>query len=415
MTRQIRYYFIAALIVAAALVTAAPAAARSTHSDRAHACLRRIPVKHGHLSRYACVATAAPHSPDLASSATATSKNTTSPLSGPLVVGLDASVIGWVNMAPRFDQVASATHVTWMRQEFDWSTIEPQPGVFNFATYDQFVLLAAQHGVHLLPLLVDTPSWDGASWNTIPSDPSAYASYVAAVVGRYGPHGSFWTQYPSLAGYAIQTFEIWNEPYYSNGNDGDYDPAAYANLVKAAAIAGRAVAPTAHFLLAAENEGEQVGSTWVWWVDALYQAVPDLNKYFNGIAVHPYGDDLTNVTYPTPGQAYNGYEQVRRIETIRQEFVDHGAASKPLWITEIGWPTCTSGSDRCTTPAGQAANLSTVFNYVHTTWASYTQAIFVYSYDDCGTDSSNPEDDYGLAYNNDVPKPALSVFLANEQ
>ena len=28
---------------------------------------------------------------------------------------------------------------------------------------------------------------------------------------------------------------------------------------------------------------------WQWWTDALYQAVPDLNNYFDGVAVHPYG------------------------------------------------------------------------------------------------------------------------------
>jgi hypothetical protein len=315
-------------------------------------------------------------------------------------------------MAGRFDQVASQTGTKWMRQEFVWSTIEPQRGVFDFSYYDQFVLLAAQHNVHLLPLLIDTPGWDGATWNTIPADPSAYAAYAAAVVGRYGPHGSFWAKHPDLTSYAIHTFEIWNEPYYDNGNNGDYNPARYANLVKAAALAGRAVDPSARFMLAAENQAQKVGSNWVWWTDALYQAVPDLNNYFDGIAVHPYGTDLTNLSYPTPGQAYNGYEQIRRVEAIHQEFGNHGATDKPLWITESGWPTCTSGSDRCTTEAGQAANLSTIFKYAHTTWKSYVQAVFVYSYDDARPDSTNPENDYGLAYNNGTPKAALNVFTA---
>ena len=346
------------------------------------------------------------------STTTTASPAPTAPTSGGLIVGLDASVMGWTDMTGRMNQVVSQTHPKWMRQEFDWSQIEPSRGVYNFSSYDQFMLLNAQNGVHVLPMLMDTPSWEGPSWSTIPSDPTDYAAFVAAIVNRYGPHGSFWTAHPSLAGYAVQTFEIWNEPYYDTFNNGNYDPGTYARLVKAAVIAGRAADSGARFLLAADNQGTTVNSTWVWWVDALYQAVPDLNNYFDGVAVHPYGSDLTNLTIPTPGVAYDGYDQVRRLESIRQQFVSHGASDKPLWITEIGWPTCSSGSSRCTTAAGQAADLTTLFNYARTSWQSYVQAIFVYGCQDNGSDSSNPENDYGLVDYNGNAKPALSVFEA---
>jgi polysaccharide biosynthesis protein PslG len=329
-----------------------------------------------------------------------------------LAIGLNASVAGWSTMSSRLNQVLSASGTKWLREQFQWSQIEPQPGTFDFSRYDQYMLLTAQHGVHVLPLLFDAPSWAGPASSAIPADPSAYAAFVAAVVGRYGSHGSFWTAHPALAGYRIHTFELWNEPYYDNGDDGDYDPGRYARLVKAAAIAGRQADPDAHFLLAAETQTVRVGSNWVWWVDALYQAVPDLNSYFDGVAVHPYGTNLTNLSFPAPGRAYGGFEQIRRVQAIHQQFANHGAVNKPLWITEIGWPTCASGSERCTTPAGQAADLATVFNYAHTTWKSFVHAVFVYSYDDYSPDSTDPEHDYGLAYNNDTPKPALAVFKA---
>ncbi|MBV9605435.1 MAG: beta-galactosidase [Solirubrobacterales bacterium] len=401
MTRRIASILITALALAALLGGAASASAKPK-SSKHHSCPTAKARRAHHARSRRCRANRhIRHS----------ARNSIDSSTG-LVVGLNASVAGWSTMSARLDQVLSASGTKWLREQFEWSQIEPAPGTFDFSRYDQYMLLTAQRGVHVLPLLFDAPSWAGAAWNAIPADPSAYAAFVAAVVGRYGPNGTFWAAHPALAGYAIQTFELWNEPYYDNGDNGDYDPGRYARLVKAAAIAGRQADPAARFLLAAENQSQLVGSDWTWWIGAMYQAVPDLNNYFDGIAVHPYGTNLTNLSFPRAGQAYDGYDQIRRVQAIHQEFAVHNAANKPLWVTEIGWPTCTSGSPRCTTTAGQAAKLTTVFNYAHTSWKNFVHAVFVYTYDDASPDSSNPENDYGLTYNNGSPKPALAVFKA---
>jgi hypothetical protein len=324
---------------------------------------------------------------------------------GGLVVGLDANTAGWGGdgTADRLDQVVSQTGAKWLREDFQWSKVEPAHGTFDFSYYDHFMLLAAQKGVHILPLLDSTPSWAGASWNTIPADPSDYARFVAAVVGRYGPHGSFWTEHPELHAYAIGTFELWNEPYFDSSNAGHYDPPRYAALVKAAATAGRAVDRSAKYLLAAEITGRQIGARYVSWIDALYQAVPDLGKYFDAVAIHPYGRDITGLT----GQAY---DQMRRTEVLHNAFLSHGATDKPFWITEIGWPTCTQGSDRCVNEAQQAASITALFNYLHTTWASFVKAAFVYHYEDFGANPADSENFYGLTRFDHTPKPALSIF-----
>ena len=287
------------------------------------------------------------------------------------MVGLNANVSGWggASTAGRLDEVTSATHTKWLREEFRWDTIEPSPGHFDFSYYDHFMLLAAQHGMHVLPLLYETPSWAGAG-SSDPSDPTAFAQYVAAVIGRYGANGSFWAENPSLRGSAIQTWEIWNEPFFSSGNNGSYDPASYARLIKAAAIAGRTADPSAQFLIASEmHSARDSNGNWQWWTDALYQAVPDLNNYFDGVAVHAYGTNTTTLTPMVAGQPYNNYDRMRRIEDIHQQFLTHGATHKPFWITEIGWSTCTD-SPNCVTPTQQAANLSTLFADLHGSWAT---------------------------------------------
>ena len=337
-----------------------------------------------------------------------------SAVSGGLVVGLNANASGWggSSTGDRLDLVTSGTGARWLREEFDWATIEPRQGVFDFSYYDHFMLLAAQRGLRILPVLYDTPSWAGASYNAIPSNPAAFAQYVAAVVGRYGTNGSFWVQNPTLKGSAVGTWEMWNEPYLGSGDNGDYDPGAYARLVKAAAIAGRAVDPHAKFLMAAEMQSARdANGDWQWWVDALYQAVPDLNNYFDGVAMHDYGNDVSTLNPMIPGQPYNNYGHILRIENLRQQFVDHGGQDKPFWLTEVGWSTCSDGNSSCVTQAQQASNLQTLFNDIHNSWSSWVQAAFVYNYGD-GGDPTTIQDAYGLTNLNGTPKPALTIFRA---
>jgi hypothetical protein len=334
-----------------------------------------------------------------------------------LIVGLIAGTAQWgdAGMAERLNKVVSMSDAKWLREGFYWSRIEPTPGRFTFAHYDRFVLLAARHRVHLLAQLYVAPRWAAPTSNAVPANPAAYASYVAAVVRRYGPHGTLWRSHPKLADYAVQTFELWNEAYYTNGNGGDYDPARYAYLVKGASSAGRAADPAARFLIGAEMQGELVRSEWVWWVDAMYRAVPDLNNYFDGVAVHPYGHDITHLAAAIRRQPYYGYGQMRRIELIRGQFVKHGAAAKQFWATEVGWPTCARGTDRCVTPARQLTSLETLIRYSRTIWRNYVRAVFIYYFDDVGANSASPDNDYGLTYFNHRPKPALRAFRSFAQ
>ena len=337
------------------------------------------------------------------SSSTTTSSQTTS--SGGVIVGLvaNASAYGGDGTAGRLDQISNQTGSRWLREDFLWATIEPTNGSYDFTYYDHFMLLAAQKGLHILPVLDGTPTWVAPHENDIPTDPTTYAAFTAAVVNRYGPHGTFWTQNPQYAAYALTTYEIWNEPYYPGGSDNTYDPARYANLIKAAATAGRTADPTTKYLLAADvDAGQQTGSTWTNWVDALYQALPTLNNYFDAVAIHPYGTNTTTLTGI-------GDDQIRRTELIHQAFTNHNATNKPLWITEVGWPTCTQGP-LCVSTTQQATNTTTLFNYIHTTWAPYIKAVFLFNYQDYGGDPTNSEDNYGLIDQNNTPKPANAIF-----
>jgi hypothetical protein len=329
------------------------------------------------------------------------------------VVGIISGTAGFGDSAVtgRIRQVARQTHAKWLRVSVLWNQIEPRRGVFRFRHYDNVILAIARNHQHALALLNNAPRWAAPATIAVPSDPSAYAEFVAAVAHRYGPGGTLWAAHPKLAAYAINTFDLWNEPYYPNGNNGVYAPGRYARLVRAAGAAGHAAAPGAKFLMAAEMQSSYTGGRWVWWVDQLYRAVPNLNSYFDGVSVHPYGHDIRHRSPAITGHAYYGYQQMRRIELIRNQFIHHGAGNKPFWATEVGWPTCRAGSSRCVSTSGQAASLRALLHYSRTIWRNYMRGVFIYYYDDARGSTANPDNDYGLTYRNHRPKPSLQVFV----
>ena len=326
------------------------------------------------------------------------------PHSGALRIGVNADTQGWGSqMGSRQDSVASSG-ARWLREQFDWSVIEPARGQYDWSRYDQLELTSAQRGFTVLPLLMRAPSWAEPSWNTIPDDPSAYADFVAHVVARYGPGGDFWAAHPELADHAPQYFELLNEPYYPQYSAGRIDPGRYARLVKAAGQAGKAANPRAKFVAAAESDVKPTGSSdWVSWTDAMYDAVPDLNSYFDAVAVHPYSKNRP------PDAPIGGYihDKFQRIATIHEHFADHGAADKPLWLTEAGWSTCADPGQECVSEEEQAAYTTKLFSMVRGVYRDFVGAVFLYRTSDLGpTGSSDAEQNFGLTHEDGTPKPA---------
>jgi|Tabmets5t2r1_1033131.scaffolds.fasta_scaffold24080_2 hypothetical protein len=303
--------------------------------------------------------------------------------------------------------IAAEAGAGWLREELDWNVIEPRNDVWDWTRYDYVIEQAALRGMRVLPLLNGSASWAAASWNRFPENFAEFAEYVAAVTARYGPGGLFWRERPALAALAPSHFEIWNEPYIEYFSVDRVDPARYAKLVRAAVSAGRVANPDARFLLAADTFYTEAPGDYRNWIDGMYAAVPDLNAYFDAVAIHPYSAGLSPDTY-SPG---NGTRwQFRRIEEMRARFVAHGASSKRFWITELGWATCTEHED-CVSEARQAEYLARAFDYAKGPHAAFVEALFVYHLNDWGpADQSNKEYWFGLLRKDGSRKPAFRVL-----
>ncbi len=322
----------------------------------------------------------------------------------PLTIGIVANTQGWGQHAGTLQDKVMQTGVRWLREEIGWDTVETARGQYDWSNYDALYTAAAQRGLHILPLILGTPGWAGPSPQTLPIDPSAYASFVAAVVRRYGTGGTFWAAHPELTAAPSVQFELWNEPW----NAPNASAATYARLVAAAGAAAHAADPAAQVLLDDDITAQTVNGHSASWTDAMYAAVPNLNQFFDVVAIHPYGGTLTAKT----DDVYGRFRL--EMEDVRSDMVDHGATDKPFWLTEIGWSTCAAGpAGHCFSEADQATFITQLFALVHTTYSSYVRGVFIYHYNDQPNGSpSDPEAYFGLTRADGSHKPAYAAFQA---
>jgi hypothetical protein len=136
-----------------------------------------------------------------------------------------------------------------------------------------------------------------------------------------------------------------------------------------------------------------------WWA-GVTAADPNINDYYDGIYVHPYGGNSD----PTQSALGN-----------RAQVTDaHDTTGKPVWVTEIGWPTAVgqpaTGDSLQWTDTQQAANIYNFVNWARST--GYVASVLIFGYQDYGTN-----DWYGVETSNGTKKPGWTALAeaANQQ
>lgn len=295
--------------------------------------------------------------------------------------------------------VAQRAGASLVREDFDWGTIEPRPGRFDWRTTDVVVETAAARGLTVLPIVAGRPGWARAG------DGEAFGRFVGMAARRYGPGGGFFTRGRGPRGPSIEWWELLNEPYEQANPD--YVPAdRYARLVRDAVPVARSLAPGARFLLSGEAQYETPGGEEREdWMTELFAAVPGLGSAFDGVAVHSYGES------PAPYDANGGRAQSSRLERIHAGLAGRGLGERPIWVTEVGWSTCTR-SDECVAPSEQALRIAAFLRLARTRWSAYVRAVVVYQLREAPI-GRRPQDYtryYGLLDGSYRPKPALAAF-----
>lgn len=309
-----------------------------------------------------------------------------------LYFGINANTRAWETPGEEQDLVAE-TGASWLREDFEWEVVEPANDEWKWADTDELFQDAAERGMEILPILNSPPCWavpketdPEECWETWPVGNAEYAEFTAEAVKRYGPSGDFWDERPLLDGdLAPRYWEVWNEPYYPSFTNGEVDPARYASLFKAAAIAGDEANSGTDYLIEsvvdATVDPEIDPKGWVHWAEEIVDAEPTIGNYIDGIAIHPYPESHDPTYEPE-----NGTDASFRNTDINYERWLEEGINRPIWITETGYSSCNDGVVRCVPGLTQTAReekkaewLAELFDELGKDEYAFVHAVFLYN------------------------------------
>ena len=202
-----------------------------------------------------------------------------------------------------YDMMALAG-LGYVRSDFDWYQCQrAKGGAWDFAKFDKTVDDAAARGVTVLPILYGIPKWAYPAYAHLDD----FRDYIRTTVSHFGMK--------------MPVVEIWNEQNIP-GFWKDPNPTNYLAVLKAAYETVKSVEPRVRVSFGG-TAGVPFG-----FIEEVYKLGGA--KYFDILSIHPY-------SHPAPPE---GREDAQ-IDKLREIMARYGDAEKPIWITELGWPTHT--------------------------------------------------------------------------
>ena len=285
-----------------------------------------------------------------------------------------------IDLADQMRGMVSAG-VESIRVAFNWATAEPYQtfaavpaaqrarytlidGVpVDFSQTDAIVADAARLHLLVLPTILYAPGWDGVrnpGGVDYPRTPEPYAAYAAALVGRYGPHGSFWSSHPLIPRIPIHEWQIWNEPDLSYYWREPFE-AGYTALLRAAHASIKRADPSANVVL-----GSLTNRAWI--SLARLEREPGFSHLFDVAAVNAF------TALPAHVILYLHY--------VRRALDRYGNRTTPLLATELSFPSAVGRSDGSydfdTTQAGQARDIAALLPMIGAHYRALDLAGFDY-------------------------------------
>lgn len=293
----------------------------------------------------------------------------------------------------------------WIREAYVWADIETAQGVYDWTIPDSGFKAAATAGLKVCATVAFAPPWETGKPRTPfqpPANNAHYASFCLAMVNRYGNSGTFWTANPTVPKVPLAAIELWNEPYGHTYWDPDPDPAAYAAMVRAAAPGIRSADPLVTIIMCADLRCAKTDGSTPDFLIPMHTADATVFNLVDAVSVHNY-PPITDGAYFETSPPLGSFG---RIAYTHDNLEYWGIANKPIWITEVGYSTSTSGVSE----ALQSSYWQQTVRRVAHDFSSYCPRVFLYSYSRSGTDPADFNGNLPVMRSDGTFKPAWAAL-----
>ncbi|OPA75124.1 hypothetical protein BVG16_21170 [Paenibacillus selenitireducens] len=290
---------------------------------------------------------------------------------------------GWT---PELSELLHRAGVKNFRDEIPWDAVEYEKGKYRKpANRDAYMQRTQQDGLKPFIILDYTnPFYDQNSTPYTDQGRQGFADYGKALLNLYGD------QIPW-----IEVYNEFNGGFGDRGNGpADSRPDYYYQLLKKTYETVKAARPDVTVV------GMATAGTPLGWMEDVFK-LGGL-QYMDAVSIHPYQSQR-----PPDGIVDN----VRSTQNLIRQY-NHGQL-KPIWFTEVGWPTSIGGI---------GISEKTQADYIVRTHvqalAEGVEKVFWYDMMNDGMDSGYHEHNFGILRNpNDpkgafTPKPAYAAYAA---
>lgn len=236
-------------------------------------------------------------------------------------------------------ELLSSAGVYLLRRDFLWHEIEPEKDKFDFSGYDRIVDEAKNYGMEFIGLLAYGNSWasqksieciknrGSGCTNYPPDNPEDFADFVRETVAHFRGRVKYW--------------EVWNEPNLGPSFFKPLsDPQKYAEILKAAYTSAKQSDPDSTVSFAGVLMPDYlIEPSGIEFIKEVFNREPDIKNYFDALAFHPYMYPYPPSLPPEQDTPPSQGSIITTINSLKETMKELGIESKPLWITEIGWPT----------------------------------------------------------------------------